>query len=402
MVLMSRAPHRSIEFGRPTTNSTINDDDDEPKHRPKRVISFYILYLMCLPFATFLYGLKLGGRNSKDHRTLLSNTVDNPSSSSSSITSGGIVIPKNDDGGTTIKSCSTILDELDDTFNQRRQPRQARKTGGGWTGLRLFDLYEPEANCFSEERFGSESNKRYDAYGDGPKFVCGVNYLASKAKGTTTTTSMKDDNHPPHPPPTILSPPSCLVYSIGSNNDIRFEKAVHTHMGGGNCEVHTFDPTLDDTAFIGADYATFHSWGLGTDGGREGQTMHGRRNTGSRKSFETVMRDLGHVNRTIDILKIDCQGCEYAAMPPLFELIAIGKANVNQILIELHDPKTDRSADQLYEFFLAADRAKFRITHKERNHWGCAGARCVEYALTSESFLRDVNGAIVCSAPITD
>ena len=156
--------------------------------------------------------------------------------------------------------------------------------------------------------------------------------------------------------------------------------------------------TLDDTPFVGGEYATFHPWGLGTDGGKEGVTMHERRNDGERKSFQTVMQKLGHTNRTIDILKIDCQGCEYASMPPLFELIASGNVQVDQVLIELHDSKQDNFTSQMNEFFSAADKAKLRIVHKERNQWGCDGFRCVEYALVSESFLREANEAILCSA----
>lgn len=175
------------------------------------------------------------------------------------------------------ESCEKILDMMDDTYNQRRKPRHS-KNNMGWTGNGIFDLFEPEATCISEERFGSDSEERYDAFGDGPKFVCGVDYIAAKAK--------KAD---------------CLIYSVGSDNDVRFEKAVHTHMKG--CEVHTFDPMVAEDAFIGGEYAQFHSWGLGTDGGTEGISMGGL-DTGSRKSFETVVRDLGHDNRTIDILKV--------------------------------------------------------------------------------------------------
>ncbi|KAL3798643.1 hypothetical protein ACHAW5_008398 [Stephanodiscus triporus] len=268
-------------------------------------------------------------------------------------------------------SCAKVLDELDDRFNERRAPRH--KKHRGWEGIKLFDLFEPEATCLSEERFGSESEERFVAFGDGPKFVCGVDIIAAKAKAE-----------------------GCLIYSVGSNNDIRFEKAVHTHMEG--CEIHTFDPTLEPDDFIGGEYATFHPWGLGTDGGKEGIPMQGRANEGIRKSFKTVMKDLGHEHRTIDILKIDCEGCEYAAMPPLFDLIASEKVSVNQVLIELHKDQNDREgrAQRLYDFFLAADHAKFRITHKEGNHWGCDGSRCVEYTFVNESFLRDANGAIVC------
>jgi hypothetical protein len=248
---------------------------------------FSILYTMILPFVTFFFGLKLGnikyGKIELDYIVpTTSVTAFNHLESSSytgALKGGPAIVAYIGDVATTSKSCETILDDLDERYNERRKPRQAKKKG--WTGLRLFDLFEPEATCFSEERFGSESEARFDAYGDGPKFVCGVDYLAAKAKA--------DDS-------------GCLVYSVGSNNDIRFEKAVRNHMEG--CEVHTFDPTLEEDDFVGGEYATFHSWGLGTDGGKEGQTMGGRKNAGIRKSFQTVIRDLGHENRTIDVLKV--------------------------------------------------------------------------------------------------
>ncbi len=177
----------------------------------------------------------------------------------------------------TRESCKKILDMMDDTYNQRRKPRHS-KNDLGWSGKQLFDLFEPEATCISEERFGSDSEERYDAFGDGPKFVCGVNNIAAKAKKG-----------------------NCLIYSVGSNNDVRFERAVYTHMKG--CEVHTFDPTVPEDAFIGGEYAQFHPWGLGTDGGTEGRSMS-HFDTGIRKSFETIISNLGHDNRTIDILKV--------------------------------------------------------------------------------------------------
>jgi len=85
-------------------------------------------------------------------------------------------------------------------------------------------------------------------------------------------------------------------------------------------------------------------------------------------------------------------------MPPLFDLIVAGKIRVNQILIELHrDAGFGDSFNNVYDFFLSADWAKFRVTHKERNHLGCGGASCVEYAFTSEAYLREINEAILCS-----
>ena len=89
-------------------------------------------------------------------------------------------------------------------------------------------------------------------------------------------------------------------------------------------------------------------------------------------------------------------------MPPLFDLIASGKIKVDQVLIELHHTKVGRRlrgdfGRTLQRFFAAADTAKLRITHKERNQWGCDGYRCVEYALVSEAFLREANGAVMCA-----
>ena len=78
------------------------------------------------------------------------------------------------------------------------------------------------------------------------------------------------------------------------------------------------------------------------------------------------------------------------------------KIKVDQVLIELHHTKVGRRlrgdfGRTLQRFFAAADTAKLRITHKERNQWGCDGYRCVEYALVSEAFLREANGAVMCA-----
>lgn len=290
-------------------------------------------------------------------------------------------------------SCQKILNDLDDKFDRRRDARQEAAPEKSPKGSkRNFDPYEPEATCVDEERFGSE--ERYSAFGDGPKFVCGVDVIAEKAKKKKNLSgsnggSGDGDGGDRSDDADAGGGDGCLVYSVGSNNDVRFEKAVHDFAPG--CEVHTFDPTLADEPFVGVEYATFHPWGLGTDGGKEGDTMHGRKNAGDRKSFETIIRELGHEDRTIDVLKIDCQGCEYAAMPPLFDLMAEGKVRVDQVLIELHD-----RGEPLRDFFESADRAKLRVFHKERNGWGCEGYRCVEYAFVSETFLREANGAAMC------
>eukprot|EP00980_Cylindrotheca_fusiformis_P001180 scaffold323_cov93-Cylindrotheca_fusiformis.AAC.2 len=256
-----------------------------------------------------------------------------------------------------------MLDSFDAKFDLRRANRQVETTDWNEDDLYVgeaYDPFEPEAVCFDEERFGSE--ERFRAFSDGPKFVCGVDVIAAKSK----------------------TPEGCLIYSVGSNNKIEFEVAVKNFMG---CETHTFDPTLAKP-FKGDEYATFHPWGIGIDGE---ENKHKSFKWVS-KGIETIMNELGHSNRTLDILKIDCEGCEYQAMPILFDAIAAGRVKVNQIQVELHGTKYAR----VERFFQKADEAKMRIFHKERNHWGCDGYKCLEYALISEDFLREANAASAC------
>mmetsp|Transcript_39101 Transcript_39101/g.94530 ORF Transcript_39101/g.94530 Transcript_39101/m.94530 type:complete len:336 (+) Transcript_39101:50-1057(+) len=268
----------------------------------------------------------------------------------------------------TTSSCRQQLDKLEDQFNRQRQARINSMLTLNLTMTKRtqrFDVFEPEALCIADERFGSDI--RYHAFGDGPKFVCGVDFIGNKK-------AKKPQEE-------------CLVYSIGSDNDIQFEKAVHTFL---QCETHTFDPTLNEE-FKGSEYSTFHPWGIGADG----EMQRVRKHNFVSKSIHTIMTELGHTNRTIDILKIDCEGCEYESMPAFFDLIASKQIRVNQIQIELHIALYEK----VLRLFMAADKAGMRVFHKERNGWGCAGHRCLEYSFVSESFLRQVNGAMLCGEP---
>jgi hypothetical protein len=286
--------------------------------------------------------------------------------------------------------CESTMDELEATFDERRLLRTLRVNITHRTPREccMFDLFEPEAVCFTDERFGQTT--RYDAFGDGPKFACGIDYLrsvTSASNGTSTSVT-----RPASPGKPAHYQDGCLVYSVGSNNQIQFEQAIKKFLP--DCETHTFDPTLRKP-YVGSAYSEFHPWGIGgANYTFKGITFH-------TKHIMTIIKDLGHVGRRLDILKIDCEGCEGTAMVPLFEAIARKEIQVDQILIELHN-KVEFGATPdirwklLREFFDAADRAKMRIYHKERNQWGCKGMECVEYSFVSEDFLRRANAQVVC------
>jgi hypothetical protein len=85
-------------------------------------------------------------------------------------------------------------------------------------------------------------------------------------------------------------------------------------------------------------------------------------------------------------------------MTPVLESVAAGKLMIDQILIELHRSGAEENPnfEKGMRFFELADQAGYRITHKERNHWGCKGYGCVEYALVSNEYLRRVTASVMC------
>jgi len=175
------------------------------------------------------------------------------------------------------------------------------------------DHYEPDFVCDQERRIGR--------MGDGGKWVCDPYRIAAQEK--------------------------CLVYSIGSNNDFSFEESVLAKIGQ-DCEIHTFDMGHygSKAKMVGV---TYHQFGLG-----------GVDDPASRlKSLKTVVKELGHKGRTIDIFKIDCEGCEFESAATWFD----AGVTLRQILVELHGnpaPTTHQFFDFMYE-------NNYVITHKEPN-----------------------------------
>jgi hypothetical protein len=226
-----------------------------------------------------------------------------------------------------------------------------------WQGKKAYDLYEPDWNCHIQTRVGRR-------HGDGGKFVCGnASYFQAKP---------------------------CLVYSVGSNGDFSFEIDVKLRYG---CEIHTFDPTGNTSLYRSLAKQAgveFHSLGLS---GTHGQMNNSVTNvTSPLLPFPDIAELLGHHQRHIDILKVDCEGCEYGAFPRVLEGIQQGKYTVGQIQIELHGT----NPGQLRHFFDACDSNDFFMFHKERNHWGCDGYRCIEFSFINKETAHMIHNATHC------
>ncbi|KAG5187699.1 methyltransferase domain-containing protein [Tribonema minus] len=211
-------------------------------------------------------------------------------------------------------------------------------------------------------------------YGDGPKFVCGVELLRER--------------------------PDCLVYSIGSNMQDGFELGLQ--IMAPNCEVHVFDPTVDVEALGAASAAhgyRFHLMGLGSKAQSDGGEVL---KNGPLRTLQHMMEELGHTGRTIDIFKIDCEGCEWDTLgEQVFAPMREGHLKIGQLQVEMHLYNRRRLGDAA-AFFEAADAAGMRIFHKERNHWGCGGWKCLEYAFISADWARFVYHKTHCPEAVED
>jgi len=182
--------------------------------------------------------------------------------------------------------------------------------------------YEPDFVCQHERRIGK--------LGDGGKWICDPHRIAQQE--------------------------SCLVYSIGSNNDFSFEEFVHQDIGA-HCEIHTFDFGDYGAGAVKAG-VHYHRVGLGGD------------NPPKFKSLSTVIQELGHEGRTIDIFKIDCEGCEWKTSNEWFT----ANVTLRQIQVELHNSDVIHTP----KFFDLMYHNNYVITHKEPN---IAYPGAIEYAL---------------------
>jgi len=226
--------------------------------------------------------------------------------------------------------------------------------------------YHPTVSCEFKERIGRP--------GDGGKWVCDpyrINELSQQE--------------------------GCLVYSFGSNGDASFEEAVHQRMP--HCEIHTFDPNpwehyIDPKrkdsklpAFI-----HYHEFGIALkDEELTGKACSSASDSvgcaGKFKTVKTIVKELGHVGRVIEIFKIDCEGCEWVTYPGwLDESVTIRQINAEIHYLGAWGPKTkvtpadenfEISTEKFFDFFFSKG---YVVHHKEINTQGGTGM-CTEISL---------------------
>ena len=125
---------------------------------------------------------------------------------------------------------------------------------------------------------------------------------------------------------------SCLVFSVGIGDAWQFDDALATQLG---CEVHSFDPTQQLRAQHEAHDVRgvhFHYTGLG----KMRPNAYGTQGRGAAMLPLGAMMARWAGKRTVDVLKIDCEGCEWEAIRHVARNQPSLLRRVRLVLIELH------------------------------------------------------------------
>jgi len=184
-------------------------------------------------------------------------------------------------------------------------------------------------------------------------------------------------------PHRIRKKKDCLVYSVGSFGNTKFETGIKSEIGE-HCEIHTFDV---DTTGKNGDYkelveatgANFHHWGLGT----QAQVDEFKKNPEGAlpmKTLRETMELLNHTGRVIDIFKIDCEGCEWETYNQWLEV-----GDLRQILVETHYIPMPT----IKEFFYSLHDAGYVIFSKEANYMWPKGVEFAFVKLHTDFFVND-------------
>ncbi|CAB9497487.1 Pfam:DUF672 [Seminavis robusta] len=248
--------------------------------------------------------------------------------------------------------------------------------------------YDPVFTCPHPRRLGG--------VGDGPKWTCDPNRLervARERQEKTQNGAQSGDSQ---------QQTNCLIYSIGSAGKYEWEVALaRFFMKEGQetlqttCEIHVFDYSKDYTIPGHAEVLNihFHQWGLKSSYDDSLPKAFKMREPALRRLFTLpeMMAKLGHTHHTIDILKVDCEFCEWFTYRDWLK----PDLNIRQLLIETHnlptslpDPQQNKggrffpvSTDVApSQFFDDIENAGFAMYSKEPNIHPQAQGNGVEFA----------------------
>jgi FkbM family methyltransferase len=191
---------------------------------------------------------------------------------------------------------------------------------------KLLEAYKKDPEGFVEAYDGLQRVFLFDAVIDAKNMVR-VGTFADGGKWVSDPQSLKSGT---------------VVYSFGAGDDISFDAEMAGLYG---CEVHCFDPTpsvVRDFAGcrpgqpVGKGRFSFHAVGLGPislDPDQANELVLEDEKCKVQRLSE-IAAELGH--KHVDILKIDIEGGEMAALTEILTSGTLAKLSVKQLLVEFH------------------------------------------------------------------
>jgi hypothetical protein len=157
----------------------------------------------------------------------------------------------------------------------------------------------------------------------------------------------------------------CLIYTSKRTSTLGFETALPNQ-----CEIHVFAPgEISDATRINANLQSnihLHDWGF------KGISVQTNPGGGQFMTFQETVKELGHTDRDIDLLVLDCVGCEWDVMKDILPVsvqqaaatttsaIAEGVGDIMQIVVNLYEKPAS-----VNDLFQAIKLNNYAIFHKE-------------------------------------
>ncbi|XP_022320317.2 uncharacterized protein LOC111122728 [Crassostrea virginica] len=138
---------------------------------------------------------------------------------------------------------------------------------------------------------------------------------------------------------------NCIVYSFGINNDFSFDDDMANTY---NCNLYSFDPTMNKGNFKHAERVWFYNRGIGAEYRKYG--------SGDIAPLDMIRKDLKHEKVPIAVMKGDTEGAEWPSTPQMLRTNQL--ADVSQFYLEFHS--NGMAADHLITLKKMHD-AGFRI-----------------------------------------
>lgn len=264
--------------------------------------------------------------------------------------------------------------------------------------------YDPFFTCPHVRRLGGA--------GDGPKWTCDAHRLARiaqdrKAQAAQSTQQQQQSN--------------CLVYSIGCAGNYQWEEALAKSLMGPDgkqrdCEIHVFDFAGDFTVagHVETYNIHFHKVMIKSsydDSMARAWPKQAKGYAPWTYTLQEIVQKLGHEGHVIDILKVDCEFCEWFSYKDWLS----PQLDVRQLLIETHNlPKPDGNPQsntgghwfpiatdvKPNQFFDDIENAGFAMFSKEPNIHPNSAGNGIEFAyikLHPDFFRAETEG----TAPLT-